>query len=76
MATGYAFGCAIRLLYNIVQCKKDYVATVLNSVPLKIHFRRSLVGVRSDSWLQLIRALMGIQISDEADTIRWKLTTT
>uniref|UniRef100_A0A453KGF6 Reverse transcriptase zinc-binding domain-containing protein n=1 Tax=Aegilops tauschii subsp. strangulata TaxID=200361 RepID=A0A453KGF6_AEGTS len=33
-------------LYNIVQRKEDYVTTVLNSVPLNIQFRRSLVGER------------------------------
>uniref|UniRef100_A0A453IYM9 Reverse transcriptase zinc-binding domain-containing protein n=1 Tax=Aegilops tauschii subsp. strangulata TaxID=200361 RepID=A0A453IYM9_AEGTS len=33
-------------LYNIVQRKEDYVATILNSVPLNIQFRRSLVGER------------------------------
>ena len=33
-------------LYNIVQGKEDYVATVLNLVPLNIQFRRSLVGER------------------------------
>uniref|UniRef100_A0A453SVN5 Reverse transcriptase zinc-binding domain-containing protein n=1 Tax=Aegilops tauschii subsp. strangulata TaxID=200361 RepID=A0A453SVN5_AEGTS len=33
-------------LYNIVQRKEDYVATVLNPIPLNIQFRRSLVGER------------------------------
>ena len=63
-------------LYNIVQRKEDYVATVLNSIPLNIHFRRSLVGERWDAWLHLVRRLMEVQLSDELDTIRWSLTTT
>ena len=62
-------------LYNIVQCKEDYVATVLNSVPLNIQFRRSLVGERWNAWLHLVRRLMDVQLSDQADTISWKLTT-
>uniref|UniRef100_A0A453NIE3 Uncharacterized protein n=1 Tax=Aegilops tauschii subsp. strangulata TaxID=200361 RepID=A0A453NIE3_AEGTS len=33
-------------LYNIVQRKDVYVAVVLQSVPLNIQFRRSLVGER------------------------------
>uniref|UniRef100_A0A453IXL8 Reverse transcriptase zinc-binding domain-containing protein n=1 Tax=Aegilops tauschii subsp. strangulata TaxID=200361 RepID=A0A453IXL8_AEGTS len=33
-------------LYNIVQRKEDYVGTILQSVPLNIQFRRSLVGER------------------------------
>ena len=63
-------------LYNIVQRKEDYVATVLNSVPLNIHFRRSLVGERWEAWLQLVRRLMEVQLSDDLDTIHWSLTTT
>ena len=62
--------------YSIVQRKEDYVSTVLNSIPLNIHFRRSLVGERWDAWLQLVRRLMDIQLSDQADTIRWNLTST
>ena len=40
-------------LYNITQRKEAYVATVLNSVPLNIQFRRSLVGkggMRGCTW--------------------------
>uniref|UniRef100_A0A453J1A9 Reverse transcriptase zinc-binding domain-containing protein n=1 Tax=Aegilops tauschii subsp. strangulata TaxID=200361 RepID=A0A453J1A9_AEGTS len=33
-------------LYNIVQHKEAYVATILHIVPLNIQFRRSLVGDR------------------------------
>ena len=62
-------------LYNIVQRKEDYVATVLNSVPLNIQFRRSLVGERWNAWLHLVRRLMDVQLSDQADKISWKLTT-
>uniref|UniRef100_A0A453MRN0 Reverse transcriptase zinc-binding domain-containing protein n=1 Tax=Aegilops tauschii subsp. strangulata TaxID=200361 RepID=A0A453MRN0_AEGTS len=61
-------------LYNIVQRKEDYVATVLSSVPLNIQFRRSLVGERWNAWLHLVRRLMDVQLSDQADTISWKLT--
>uniref|UniRef100_A0A453ELS0 Reverse transcriptase zinc-binding domain-containing protein n=1 Tax=Aegilops tauschii subsp. strangulata TaxID=200361 RepID=A0A453ELS0_AEGTS len=56
-------------LYNIVQRKEDYVATVLNSVPLNIQFRRSLVGERWNAWLHLVRRLMDVQLSDQADKI-------
>ena len=54
--------------------KEDYVATVLSSVPLNIQFRRSLVGERRNAWLHLVRRLMDVQLSDQADTISWKLT--
>ena len=63
-------------LYNIIQRKEDYVATILNLVSLNIHFRRSLVGERWDAWLHLVRRLMNVQLSDNVDTIRWSLPTT
>uniref|UniRef100_A0A453QJ93 Uncharacterized protein n=1 Tax=Aegilops tauschii subsp. strangulata TaxID=200361 RepID=A0A453QJ93_AEGTS len=56
-------------LYNIVQRKKNYVATILNSVPLNIQFRRSLVWERWNAWLHLVRRLMDVQLSDQADKI-------
>uniref|UniRef100_A0A453DCW1 Uncharacterized protein n=1 Tax=Aegilops tauschii subsp. strangulata TaxID=200361 RepID=A0A453DCW1_AEGTS len=40
-----------------------------------IQFRRSLVGERWNAWLHLVRRLMDVQLSDQADTISWKLTT-
>lgn len=61
-------------LYNIVQCKEDYVATVLQSVSLNIQFRRSLVGEHWNSWLHLVRRSMDVQLSDQQDTIHWKLS--
>lgn len=56
-------------LYNIEQRKEAYVATILNSVPLNIQFTRSLVGERWDSWLHLVRRLMYVQLSNQADKI-------
>ena len=75
MARGDTFGFAIPSLYNIVQHKEDYVATILNSIPFNIQFRRSLVGERWNAWLHLLRRLMDVQLSDQADKISWKLTT-
>uniref|UniRef100_A0A8I7B4Q7 Reverse transcriptase zinc-binding domain-containing protein n=1 Tax=Hordeum vulgare subsp. vulgare TaxID=112509 RepID=A0A8I7B4Q7_HORVV len=60
-------------LYNIAQRKEDYVATVLQSIPLNIQFRRALVGPRWNTWLHLVRRLMQIQLSNQTDTIRWTL---
>jgi hypothetical protein len=61
-------------LYNSVQHKDAYVTTILQSIPLNIQFRRSLVGERWDSWLHLVRRLMDVQLSDEPDMIHWKLS--
>ena len=42
-------------LYNIVQRRDAYVATVLQSNPLNIQFRRTLVGNCWEAWLHLVR---------------------
>uniref|UniRef100_A0A453CHT9 Reverse transcriptase zinc-binding domain-containing protein n=1 Tax=Aegilops tauschii subsp. strangulata TaxID=200361 RepID=A0A453CHT9_AEGTS len=56
-------------LYHIAQRKEDYVAAVMQMVPLNIQFRRSLVGERWNSWLHLVRRLMDVQLSDQGDTL-------
>ena len=61
-------------LYHIAQRKENYVATVLQTVPLNIQFRRSLVGELWDSWLHLVRRLMDVQLSDQGDTLNGKVT--
>uniref|UniRef100_A0A453Q7Y2 Uncharacterized protein n=1 Tax=Aegilops tauschii subsp. strangulata TaxID=200361 RepID=A0A453Q7Y2_AEGTS len=50
-----------------------YVATVLQSNPLNIQFRRTLVGNRWEAWLHLVRRLMDVQLSQQPDQVRWKL---
>ena len=47
-------------LYNIIQRKEDYVATLLQEVPLNIQFRRFLVGEHWNSWLHLVHKLMEV----------------
>uniref|UniRef100_A0A453M4Q8 Uncharacterized protein n=1 Tax=Aegilops tauschii subsp. strangulata TaxID=200361 RepID=A0A453M4Q8_AEGTS len=61
-------------LYNIVQCRDAYVATVLQSTPLNIQFRRTLAGNRWEAWLHLVRRLMDVQLSQQPDKLRRKLT--
>jgi hypothetical protein len=56
-------------LYNIVQRREVYVATVLQSHPLNIQFRRSLVGNRWEVWLHLVRRLMDVHLSQQPDTL-------
>ena len=41
-------------LYNIVQSKEDYVGIVLQTIPLNIQFRRTLVGERWIAWMHLV----------------------
>uniref|UniRef100_A0A452XZS1 Reverse transcriptase zinc-binding domain-containing protein n=1 Tax=Aegilops tauschii subsp. strangulata TaxID=200361 RepID=A0A452XZS1_AEGTS len=52
-----------------------YVATVLQSTLLNIQFRRALVGIRWEAWLNLVRRLMDVQLSQRPDRLCWKITT-
>ncbi|EMS49590.1 U-box domain-containing protein 4 [Triticum urartu] len=61
-------------LYNIVQRREAYVATVLQSTLLNISFRRMLVGNRWEAWLHLVRHFMDVQLSQQPDQLYWKLT--
>lgn len=58
------------MLYNITQRKQDYVSTVLQSIPINMHFRRALVGARWEAWMHLVRILMQVQLSDHSDSVR------
>uniref|UniRef100_A0A453IC14 Uncharacterized protein n=1 Tax=Aegilops tauschii subsp. strangulata TaxID=200361 RepID=A0A453IC14_AEGTS len=61
-------------LYRIVQRREAFVATVLQSTPLNIQFRRTLIGNRWEEWLHLVSRLMEVQLSQQPDKLRWKLT--
>ena len=61
-------------LYPIVQRRDAFIATVLQSIPLNIQFRRTLVGNRWEEWLHLVSRLMEVQLSQQPDKLRWKLT--
>ena len=56
------------------QRRDAYVATVLQSNPLNIQFRRTLAGNRWEAWLHLVRRLMDVHLSQQPDQLRWKLT--
>jgi hypothetical protein len=63
-------------LYNIASNKQVLVADVLSQVPLNIGFNRTLTGDRWNSWIRLLRSLMEVNLSDEPDIFKWRLTTT
>ena len=50
-------------LYSIVQRRDAHVATILQSIPLNIHFRRTLAGNRWEAWLCLVSRMMEVQLS-------------
>ena len=47
-------------LYRIVQRRDALVATIMQSVPLNIQFRRVLIGDRWEAWLHLVTRLMEV----------------
>jgi len=63
-------------LYNIVRRKQATVATVLESTPLNVYFRRALVGDKLLEWNNLVSRLVNITLSEsgETDTFIWGLT--
>ena len=74
MAWGDALAIQYPSLYNIVQRRDAYVATVLQSNPLNIQFRRTLFGNRWEAWLHLVRRLMEAQLSQRSDQLSWRLS--
>ena len=62
-------------LYNCASNKNSTVAHVLNSTPIKLPFRRILIGNLRVAWLDLVERLMRINLLDEPDMFRWSLTT-
>ena len=61
-------------LYRIVQRCDALVATIMQSIPLNIQFRRALVGDRWEAWLHLVSRLMEVQLSHQPDQFCWLLT--
>jgi hypothetical protein len=51
------------------------VAHVLSHALLTIRFNRNLIGDRWNSWVRLLIRLMHINLSDDPDSFKWRLTT-
>jgi len=60
-------------LYNIVRHKNDTIATVMETSPPNVSFRRDLVGPRLVAWNALLERLQRIQLSQGSDVFRWNL---
>ena len=60
-------------LYNIVCHKGDTIATVMESFPPNVMFRRDLIGPRPQSWNILLQRLSTVQLSHGSDVFRWNL---
>ncbi|WVZ50906.1 LOW QUALITY PROTEIN: hypothetical protein U9M48_002112 [Paspalum notatum var. saurae] len=60
-------------LYRIVRKKHVTVASVLNSVPLNISFRRTLIGDNLVSWYELVLKVANISLAKGNNEFRWDL---
>jgi hypothetical protein len=60
-------------LYNIVCHKSDTIATVMETSPPNVAFRRDLLGPRLVSWNALLQRLANVQLQDESNEFRWSL---
>ena len=61
-------------LYNVVRQPHNTVAEVMQTTPLNISFRRSLVGDKLRDWLQLVASLTNINLRVGTDHFKWQLT--
>jgi hypothetical protein len=60
-------------LYNLERNKKVSVAKVLSTSPINVSFRRALVGVNRDKWLELVGVVLHVQLDDQDDKFLWGL---
>src|SRR5207237_3731232 len=60
-------------LYNIVRHKSDTIATVMESAPPNVTFRRNLVGPWLAAWNALLGRLALVQLTQVTDVFRWNL---
>ena len=60
-------------LYNIVHHKEVTLATVMQSSPPNMTFRRDLNGIRLDVWNALLGRLTSIHLTPGLDIFHWNL---
>ncbi|WVZ51858.1 hypothetical protein U9M48_002961, partial [Paspalum notatum var. saurae] len=59
------------LLYNIARNKNDTTSAVFRSTPLKIYFRRALVGDKLQKWEQLVTKMALVHLDDQPNFLKW-----
>jgi len=60
-------------LYNIVRHKNETIATVMETSPPNVSFRRDLIGPRLAAWNTLLGRLDAVQLMEGSDEFHWKL---
>jgi hypothetical protein len=62
------------LMYHIVRRKNDTVASILNTIPFNVSFRRALVGQNLALWYDLVNWVVHITPSSGRDVFKWTVT--
>jgi hypothetical protein len=60
-------------LYRIVRKRGVSVASVLNSTPLNVSFRRGLAGERLNEWLKLVSLVLPVNLNNDKDSFIWQI---
>jgi hypothetical protein len=60
-------------LYNIVRHNGETIATVMETSPPNMTFRRDLAGPRLVAWNELLQRLSMIQLTQGPNEFRWNL---
>ena len=72
--TDSSFAKKIPMLYSVSINKEITVKEVIEGGEESLRFRRALVGNLHMQWTQLMQSLVGVTLRDEADRLRWNLT--
>jgi hypothetical protein len=62
-------------LYNIVQHKNVFVASVLSRFPINIAFQRNLTSLRWGRWLHLLSCIIDINLTVEKRHLSMEMST-
>lgn len=60
-------------LYNIVRKRNVSIATVMNSVPLNVSFKRTLVGQNLINWHNLVALILHTNLNGSNNSFKWNL---
>jgi len=60
-------------LYNVVRKKEAMVSEILNSVPLNVSFRRTIIGIKLLEWNHLVARIANVNFQLGRDIATWSL---
>nr|CAE05420.1 OSJNBa0035I04.8 [Oryza sativa Japonica Group]CAE05959.1 OSJNBb0088C09.18 [Oryza sativa Japonica Group]CAH66490.1 OSIGBa0076I14.11 [Oryza sativa] len=67
------FAARYPALYNLVINKNESVAVVMSKRPLKVSFRRAMVGHNLKAWLEVVSKVISIKLTEQNGTFLWEI---